>query len=91
MTRTRKIFTATIAAATLGLTVASSTPAAAWGWKHHHHYGYGAPIAAGVIGGLALGAMAASAESNYYSCVGRQPIYNSWGEVVGYRRVRIAC
>ena len=92
MTRTRKIFTATIAAATLGLTVASSTPAAAWGWKHHHHYGYGAPIAAGVIGGLALGAMAASAaERDYDTCIARVPVTNSWGDVVGYRRARVAC
>jgi hypothetical protein len=93
MTRTRKIFTATIAAVTLGLTIAStSTPAAAWGHRYYGHGGHGGgAIAAGLIGGLAVGAIAASAANDYYSCVGRVPVYNSWGEIVGYRRARVAC
>lgn len=94
MTRTRKIITASIAALTLaGAVSATATPAAAW---HHHGYGWGGPaIAGGIIGGLALGAMAASAANAqpvyYDTCVTRQAVYDSWGNFRGYRRVRVAC
>lgn len=98
MTRMRKIFTAAIAAASLGAgVVATSTPAAAWycgpfGCGGGYGWGGGAgAVAAGVVGGMALGAMAASAVSNSYSCVADQPIYNRYGNFVGYRRVRVAC
>ena len=100
MTRTRKIITATIAASVLGLSVASTaTPAAAWckfgcgGWGG----GWGGPVAAGVVGGLALGAIAASASSAsaapvyYDSCIARQPVYDDYGNYRGTRRVRVAC
>ena len=30
---------------------------------HHHHHGYGAPLAAGILGAVALGAVAAAAAS----------------------------
>ncbi len=92
MTRSRKIITASIAALTLAGTVAATTtPAAAWGYRHG--WGWGGPaIAAGVVGGLALGAMAASAAPAYYdTCVSRQAVYDDWGRFRGYRRVRVAC
>ncbi len=34
-----------------------------YGYHHHHKYGYGAPLAAGIVGAIALGAVAASAAS----------------------------
>ena len=79
---------------------ASATPAAAWGrwgggygWHRGGWRGPG-PWVAGAIGGLALGAMAAGAANNYgygYGCVANQPVYDNWGNFVGYRRVRVAC
>ncbi|MFO1135893.1 MAG: hypothetical protein U1E30_11980 [Rhodoblastus sp.] len=89
---TAKIITTSIAALTLaGAVAATSTPAAAW---HYHHggWGWGGPaIAAGVVGGLALGAMAASSQPYYATCVTREAVYDSWGNFRGYRRVRVAC
>lgn len=92
MTRIRKTIVASLAALAMAGAVASSaTPAAAWGWKHHHHGWGGAGIAAGVIGGLTLGAIAASAADRSDTCVVRQRVYNDYGDFVGYRRVRVAC
>ena len=55
----RKVAVAALLATTFGVSVAAtSTPAAARGW--------GAPVAAGIIGGLALGAIAASANAHAY-------------------------
>ena len=100
MTRFRQIMTAGLAALTLGATVAAtSTPADAqwrrggWGGGHHRGWGGPGPWAAGAIGGLALGALAAGAYNGYggYGCVANQPVYDDWGNFVGYRRVRTAC
>lgn len=52
-----------IALALAGLTLAS-VPAAAGKW-HHHGY-YGGAVAAGVVGGLVLGGLAASAATPRY-------------------------
>jgi len=86
----KKTLTATIAAATIGLTIAATaTPAAAWG--HRHHGWGGAGIAAGVVGALALGAVAANA-GGYYggSCyIERRAVTNYYGDEVGFRRVRV--
>lgn len=107
MTRTRKILTAGLAALTLGASVAATaTPADAFGrrgwgggyayrggWGHHRGWGPGA-LAAGAIGGLALGALAAGAYGGGYGgygCVANQPVYDSWGNFIGYQRVRVAC
>jgi len=72
-------------AATAASTVAEAKP---WGWGggYHHHHGWGwrGPAAAGLFGAVALGALAASAGGCGYVS---QPYYNSWGEVIGYRRV----
>jgi hypothetical protein len=57
---TRKAAIGALAALTLGTSVVTTTtPAAARGW--------GVPVAAGIIGGLALGAIAASARPHYYA------------------------
>jgi biotin transporter BioY len=97
MTRiSKQTLISTMAALTLGgAMMATSAPAQA-GYKYHH----GGAIAAGVIGGLALGAMAASAYpaygyGTYPVYVGRrcytvrQPVFNSWGDVIYTRRVRV--
>ncbi|MBX3525951.1 MAG: hypothetical protein KF904_07085 [Rhodoblastus sp.] len=93
MTRSRKIITASIAALTIaGAVSATATPAAAWGHRHHGGWGWGGPaIAAGVIGGLTLGAMAAAAQPAYATCVQRTAVYDDWGRFRGYRRIRVAC
>ena len=86
---------------------ATATPADAFGrhgWGGRGGYAYGGgwgghrrgwgggpgPWVAGAIGGLALGAVAAGAYNNY-GCVANQPVYDDWGNFVGYRRVRTAC
>jgi hypothetical protein len=103
-------------AATLAgaLSAATVTPASAggyygygygWrpGWGHHHHGGnaWAGAAAAGLLGGLALGAIASSAQyPGYYSSgyeypaypacyYADQPIVDPWGNVVEYRRVRV--
>lgn len=83
MSTSRKIITMTAAAVVLAGSVASATPAFAW--HHYHGYGWG-PYAAGAAGALALGAIAAgvaASDSCYYES---RPIFNRWGDVVGYRR-----
>lgn len=102
MTRlfSKKTFAAAaVALATLGAaSTMTSTGAEAGYWKKHHGWG----VAAGVVGGLALGAALASrpayaAAPSYYDepqprrvCSFVERV-NSWGEVVGSRRVcRIA-
>ncbi|MCB1533772.1 MAG: hypothetical protein KDJ44_03375 [Rhodoblastus sp.] len=105
MTRFRKTLTAGLAALTLGGALATSiTPADAFGrrgwggggygyrggWGHHRGWGGPGPWAAGAIGGLALGALAAGAYNNY-GCVANQAVYDSWGNFIGYQRVRVPC
>ena len=92
----KKTITAALGALTLGAAiVATSTPAAAWGHRHHGGWGWRGPA---VVGALALGALAAGSAYSYagsaYSYAGecyisRQPVTNRWGDVVGYRRVRV--
>ncbi len=86
-------------AITAGVAAASSPAEARW----RHHGGWGAPVAAGVIGGLALGAVAAQAAGPRYYGYGygypapvygacfnrRRPVYDAWGNFAGYRVVRI--
>lgn len=75
-TFSRKTLTATLAALTIGATVlASSSPASAGYWRHRHHHG--GAVAAGVIGGLALGALAASAARPAYAA----PVYGAYEPV----------
>ncbi len=64
-------------------------------WRGGPRYGWGGPFAAGVIGGLAVGAVAASAYpyGPYYgpaygACgMQNQPTYDAWGNFVGYQAV----
>lgn len=101
MTRLRALFTASLAPLTLAAAfAATATPAAAWCgpggcWGHHHHR-WGGPAAAGIVGGLALGALAAStaaARPAYApdTCLVRQRVYDDYGNYLGKRRVRVAC
>jgi hypothetical protein len=64
MTRT---LTALAAAATIGITALAAPTAANAQWRGHHHGGWGAPVAAGVLGGLAAGAIIGSATAPYYA------------------------
>ena len=92
----RKTLTAGIAALTLGAAItASVSPASAGGWGHGHGGGL---VAAGIFGGLALGAMAAASANQSYaprpvyadSCwMERRAVTNRFGDIVGYRRIRV--
>ena len=92
-TNFKKTLTASLAALTLGMTVLSTaTPANARG---------GGLLAAGIIGGLVLGAVAAgaaNAQPGYYApqrvyggeCwMERRAVHNRWGDGIGYRRIRV--
>jgi hypothetical protein len=94
MSFARKTLTASLAALTLGGTVlATSAPASArggfrGGWHGGHHWGPGAAIGLGV-GALALGALAA-APAYYGDCyITRRAVVNRFGDIVGYRRMRV--
>jgi hypothetical protein len=76
-----------LVALTLGLTFVV-TPASAQGWYGHryggwgyHNGGWGGPVAAGVIGGLAVGALAAGAANAYYPPA--YPGYPAYGPAYG--------
>ncbi|MFD2676687.1 hypothetical protein [Camelimonas lactis] len=101
---TRKAAIAFVAAAIGGFGLAAATPASAgpkhghgygYGYGHHHRHGhfyrpgyvYGG---AGLVGGLALGAIAASAMTAPPVCyVSREPVIDPWGNVIRYRAVRV--
>jgi hypothetical protein len=96
----RKTLTATLAALTLGATLfatadaASARPGIRGGGfhggvvRHHGGWGRGAGIGLG-IGALALGA-ALAAPAYYGDCyITRRAVVNRFGDVVGYRRVRV--
>lgn len=69
-TMIRKTATAAVAALALGSAIVASTTSADAYWRGRG--GWGAPVAAGIIGGLALGAIAAQAsQPRYYA----QPRY----------------
>ena len=95
MSAMKKTVVAGLAALTLGTaTIGTSTPASAW-WRRG---GWGGPVAAGVIGGLAAGAILGGVARGAYGpayaygpgpCVRRRPIYDAYGEFVGYRPVRV--
>jgi hypothetical protein len=92
---------AVVAIAALSLSASFSTPASAWcnGWGCGGGYNAGPAVAAGVLGGLALGAVAASAaQPRYYAPAPvyggdcwfeRRPVYDSWGNYIGRRRIRV--
>jgi ABC-type amino acid transport substrate-binding protein len=79
--------------------LAAATPAAAgWGWRHgggrgYHSGGWGVPVAAGLRGAIAVGAIASAAsQPAYYDgpCyLANRPVADAWGDVVGYRRAQV--
>ena len=88
----------TLASLVATVSLAAATPAAAgWGWRHGGGWGYrggwGAPVAAGLLGALAVGAIAAAASQPAYyggSCYpANRPVIDAWGNVVGYRPTRV--
>ena len=89
-----KKLTVAVALASLVATgsLAAATPAAAgWGWRHGG--GWGVPVAAGLLGALAVGAIAgAASQPAYYGgpCYpANRPVIDAWGNVVGYRPTRV--
>jgi len=92
-TFSKTALTASVGALAIAATFAvSATPAAA-GW---HGHGYGGGLAAGLLGAAIVGtAIAASqpayATPVYCGChvrhVVRKPVYNRFGQVVGFRRI----
>src|SRR5262245_46638168 len=73
-----KTLTALAAAATIGIGAVAAPTSASAQWRHHHG---GAGIAAGVLGGLAAGAIIGSATAPYYAdpygayAYGPEPVY----------------
>jgi hypothetical protein len=64
-----------------------------WGW-HGGYWGGGGPVAAGILGGLALGALAGSAYAYGPAFYGRcywqdQVAYDAWGNFAGYQPVQV--
>ena len=82
----KKIIVSTLAIATVAGTLATTTSSAQAGW-HGGHGGFGWG-AAGILGGLAVGAAIASNSYAQPSCgYVRQRVYNPYGYFVGYRTV----
>ena len=86
----KKFATATIAALTIGATIAlSAAPAEAKFGRKGALFG---GIAAGLVGAAIIGS-AAHAHGGYYEggeCWReKRPVYNSWGEFRGYRYSRV--
>lgn len=86
----------------LSLGAASTTPAAAWcnGWGcGGGGMNPGAAAALGALGGVAVGAAIANSArppAYYYEApppaecwLERRPVYDSWGNYLGRRRVRV--
>ena len=93
MTKTHKTAATLIALGMMGSFVLSS-PASAGGWDHH----WNAPLAGGIAGGLLLGAIMSNAnaapvmveDGPVVECHRvHAPVYNEYGEFVGYRRTRV--
>jgi hypothetical protein len=85
MINVRKTVAAGLAVTTLGLGIAASaSPASAWGY---HPWGWGL---GGLAAGAAIGAAAATAPVYYGACyITRQPVVDVYGNVIGFRRVRV--
>ena len=95
MTKSFKAVAISSVAALAMVAAVGATPAQAGGW--------GGPVAAGVIGGLALGAILSQnqpyygngyAYGNSYAYGGNcyleeRPVYNRWNRFLGYRNVRV--
>jgi predicted lipid-binding transport protein (Tim44 family) len=53
----------------------------------HPHHGFGGWGVGGLIGGLAVGAIAASAAPTYECGTVRQAVFDQYGNFIGYRYV----
>lgn len=90
MTFVRKTFTAAIAALTLSASTLAMAGGAEAGQRRHYHHGgsnAGAAVFAGVVGALALGAIAASASRRSYAYdagYGYAPAYSGGYGYSGY-------
>ena len=106
----RKTLAASAASLALAAVLATTPAFADWhggrgGRSHHGHRGWGGgAIAAGIIGGLALGALAVGGSRRAYAepVYGADPVYDApvcyrvarptydaWGRYVGERMVRV--
>jgi len=106
----RKTLAASAASLALAAVLATTPAFADWhggrgGRSHHGHRGWdGGAIAAGIIGGLALGALAVGGSRRAYAepvygadpvydgpvCYrAARPTYDAWGRYVGERMVRV--
>ncbi|PWB84257.1 MAG: hypothetical protein C3F11_02300 [Methylocystaceae bacterium] len=89
---TKKFLTAGLIASTLsGSVLATSSSAQAGGYWHHGHHGHywGGAAAAGVLGALAVGAIAANSYGGGECYITRQPVTDAWGNFLYTRRVRV--
>lgn len=84
----RKTVATSLAVATFLLSVAATgSQASARPYFHHRIWGWGLGAAAA---GVALGAAAAAASAPYYygyPCLASRPVFDMYGNVIGYRRV----
>jgi hypothetical protein len=87
MINPRKTLVATLAAVTLiGAAAVSTTEASAKPFFKGPHWGWGVGAAIGT--GLAIAA--ASNAYGYGDCyIGHRPVYDGYGNVVGYQRIRV--
>jgi hypothetical protein len=85
--------TASIGALAIAASFAATATPAAAGW--HGHHGYGGGLAVGLLGAAIVGGAIAASQPTYAAPVyggcelRRQPVYNRFGDVIGFRRVRV--
>jgi hypothetical protein len=92
----KKTLTATIGAIAFAAAFAASSAPASAGW--HGNRGLGIGLGVGLLGAAIVGGAIASSQPTYAApaygygggCeIQRRPIRNGWGEVVGFRPVRV--
>ena len=84
-THIRKILVSGLVAL-MAIATLAAAPAQAKPFPHPHH-GFGRWGVGGLIGGLALGAIAVSAASSYDYGTIRQAVVDQYGNIIGYRYV----
>lgn len=89
-TNLKKIIASSLAVVTVAGALAATSGAAQakpFHFPHHHHHGFGGWGPMGLVGGLALGTVAASAYDGYDCGRVRQRVYTPDGYFAGYRWV----